>query len=95
MSGIRKVISPSLDSLLDNVAVFVLLICSILINGLASVAVNVFISDVSGELKAFELLTTTLAVAETAAFAETDRTFVVSPEIVNVMMEYLLLYQLL
>ena len=65
-------------------AVFVLLICSILINGLAAVAVNVLVSDVSGELKAFELLTTTLAVAETAASPETVRTFDVDPEIVNV-----------
>jgi hypothetical protein len=65
------------------VAVFVLLICSILINGLAAVAVNVLVSDVSGELKAFELLTTTLAVAETAASPETVRTLDVDPEIVR------------
>ena len=77
-------ISPSSRSCSDNVAVFVLLICSILINGLAAVDVNVLVSDVSGELKAFELLTTTLAVAETAASPETVRTLDVDPEIVNV-----------
>jgi len=65
------------------VAVFVLLICSMLIIGLAEVAVNVFVSDVSGELNALELLTTTLAVAETAASPETVRTFDVDPEIVR------------
>ena len=64
-------------------AVSVLLICSILIKGLASAPLNDLVSEVTGELDAFELETTTFVVTETFPSEESVKTSVVAPETVK------------